>query len=306
MELRVNEIQLPAKIDFNYEELKTQLTERCEEYRTSVYTEDSIKSAKADRAMLNRLKDSLNAERLRRQKEYMRPFEDFKIRIDELIGIIDAASSAIDGQVKAFEELEKEKKKADISAIFDGLKADKDKNIPEFVVLVNVWDQRWLNKSKTLKTIAEEMTGKLEQIVSSVSVIESTCQTDAEKSAAMSNFKRTFDVREALTAAREVAEEMKRREAAKLEAERRAEALAQDNTVQGAQRAENTAETIRVESLPQEPETPVSEAPERAERVQKVVVSITAKESQFSAVNELFRNLKTLGITYTIESKEEI
>ena len=306
MELRVNEIQLPAKIDFNYEELKTQLTERCEEYRTSVYTEDSIKSAKADRAMLNRLKDSLNAERLRRQKEYMRPFEDFKIRIDELIGIIDAASSAIDGQVKAFEELEKEKKNADISAIFDGLKADKDKNIPEFVVLVNVWDQRWLNKSKTLKTIAEEMTGKLEQIVSSVSVIESTCQTDAEKSAAMSNFKRTFDVREALTAAREVAEEMKRREAAKLEAERRAEALAQDNTVQGAQRAENTAETIRVESLPQEPETPVSEAPERAERVQKVVVSITAKESQFSAVNELFRNLKTLGITYTIESKEEI
>lgn len=40
MELRVNEVAIPEKIDFNYEELKAELTSKVSFYETLVYTDD--------------------------------------------------------------------------------------------------------------------------------------------------------------------------------------------------------------------------------------------------------------------------
>lgn len=68
MELRVNEVQIPENITFNYEELKQELTKKVSMYETMVYTDDQIKEAKADKAQLNKLKKALNDERIRREK----------------------------------------------------------------------------------------------------------------------------------------------------------------------------------------------------------------------------------------------
>ena len=46
MELRVNEVAIPEKIDFNYEELKAELTSKVSFYETLVYPDDQIKDAK--------------------------------------------------------------------------------------------------------------------------------------------------------------------------------------------------------------------------------------------------------------------
>lgn len=89
MELKVNEVAVPEQITFNYEELKQELTEKVSMYETLVYTDDQIKQAKADKANLNKLKKALNDERIRREREYMQPFNDFKQKINEIIGIID-------------------------------------------------------------------------------------------------------------------------------------------------------------------------------------------------------------------------
>ena len=43
---------IPQAIEFNYDELKKQLPERLAYYKNLVVTEDSIKSAKADKATL--------------------------------------------------------------------------------------------------------------------------------------------------------------------------------------------------------------------------------------------------------------
>ena len=100
MELRVNEVTIPEKISFNYEELKAELTEKVAFYETLVYTDDQVKDAKADRATLNKLKKTLNDERIRREKEYMQPFNEFKAQVNEIIGIIDKPIAVIDKQVK--------------------------------------------------------------------------------------------------------------------------------------------------------------------------------------------------------------
>ena len=54
---------LPKTIDFNFEELKTQLASSLELYTGLVVTEDGIKSAKEDRAKLNKLREALETDR---------------------------------------------------------------------------------------------------------------------------------------------------------------------------------------------------------------------------------------------------
>ncbi len=120
MEFKVNEYQLPDKLTFNYEELKCELQEKVSHYETLVYTDDQIKEAKADRASLNKLKTALNDERIRREKEYMQPFNDFKAKVNEIIGIIDKPVAVIDRQVKEYEE--KQKKDKEIKAMREALK----------------------------------------------------------------------------------------------------------------------------------------------------------------------------------------
>lgn len=155
MELKVTECQLPGKISFNYEDLKRELTEKVKEYGSLVYSEAQIREAKADRANLNRLKKALNDERIRQEREFMRPFDEFKAQVRELCGIVDSASSAIDTQVKAFEEAQKQKKAEEIKAYWDG------KDTPEWMRREN---PKWLNASYSMKSISVEIDGFLFQI----------------------------------------------------------------------------------------------------------------------------------------------
>lgn len=104
MELKVNEVSIPEQITFNYDELKRDLIDKVSTYETLVYTDDQIKQAKADKANLNKLKKALNDERIRREKEYMKPFNDFKSKINEIICIIDKPVAVIDRQVKEYED----------------------------------------------------------------------------------------------------------------------------------------------------------------------------------------------------------
>lgn len=152
MELRVNEVQLPEKILFNYEELKQELIEKVSMYETMVYTDEQIKEAKADKANLNKLKKALNDERIRREKEYMQPFNDFKTKINEIIGIIDKPVAVIDKQVKEYEEKQKQDKKKAIQDLWCSLEV-----IDGRLTLNMIFNQKWLNASVSMKSIQTEM-----------------------------------------------------------------------------------------------------------------------------------------------------
>ena len=47
-------------IDWNFEELKKEVTEKANMYKSLVYTDENIKEAKADRAALNKFSKALN------------------------------------------------------------------------------------------------------------------------------------------------------------------------------------------------------------------------------------------------------
>lgn len=153
MEIKVDEIKDLAPIKFNYEDVKNWVTQKAKEYKSLIYTEETITEAKTDRATLNKLAKAINDEKIRVKKEVLKPFEDFESKCKELQGIIVDASNSIDTQVKAFEEKEQNEKKEKIKEIFDSY-VGIYKNVINFDMIFN---QKWLNKSYTMKKITEDI-----------------------------------------------------------------------------------------------------------------------------------------------------
>ena len=153
MEIRINELSLPEKIIFNYEELKEGISAKVAHYKNLVYTDDQIKEAKEDRANLNKLKKALNDERIRLEKEYMIPFNNFKAQLNEIIKIIDEPVTMIDSQVKEYQENKKEEKRKEIVAYFDSVK----ENLPDEIGLEGIFNTKWLNESVSMKSVKKEI-----------------------------------------------------------------------------------------------------------------------------------------------------
>lgn len=222
MEIRMNEMQLPEKIDFNYEELKQELTEKVSMYETMIYTDDQIKEAKADKANLNKLKKALNDERIRREKEYMQPFNDFKAKINEIINIIDKPVAVIDRQVKEYEEKQKQDKMQKIKEFFEKC------NFQD-IRFEQIFESKWLNTSVSMKSIEEAICAKGEQIAMDMKILADLPEFSFE---AMETYKTTLDVRTALAEANRLTEMAKRKaEQERLAAE--AEAKKQEEQLPG-------------------------------------------------------------------------
>jgi len=156
-------------IVFNYDELKANLTTALADYQSRVYTEDNIADAKEDRAKLNKLAKAINDERISREKEYMQPFNTFKEQAKELCDLIDTASSGIKEQLDAFEEKRINEKKERIESLFAEVVSLYDFGF--LLSLEQIFNDKWLNKGTTEKTIISEITERCEQIVKDIAVI---------------------------------------------------------------------------------------------------------------------------------------
>ncbi len=189
MELKIAELKIPEQINFNYDELKAELTAKAHDYEVMVYGEDQIKDAKADKAALNKLKKALNDERINREREYMKPFNEFKSQINEIISIIDKPIAVIDTQVKEYEKKKQEEKQDAIKQLWLGIEH------PDFVLLGSIWNNKWLNTTFTLKKVEEEINERLAQIAADVKTLESLSEFSFE---ALEEYKHSLDVGKAI------------------------------------------------------------------------------------------------------------
>ena len=203
MELKVNEIAIPDAIQFNYEELKQELTEKVSMYETMVYTDDQIKEAKADKANLNKLKKALNDERIRREREYVKPFNEFKSKINEIISIIDKPVAVIDKQVKAYDEKKKQEKMWEIKKLFE------ESNPPEWLNFDQIFNERWLLASVSMRQVQDGIEGWLNEIKTNLDVISNLHEFSFE---ATEIYKSTLDVQKALNEGKRLSEMIKRKQ----------------------------------------------------------------------------------------------
>lgn len=147
-------VAIPKEFVFNFEELEAELTERLHHYNTLVITEDGVKEAKDDLAKLRKLKDAIETQRKEIKKQCMAPYLALEEKVKKLTALIDAPIAAINGQVKSFEEQEKEQKRSEIAAIYNELVPE---NFREIIPLERIFNPKWLNKSTSKKSIEEDI-----------------------------------------------------------------------------------------------------------------------------------------------------
>lgn len=216
MELKINGMQLPGPISFNYEELKQEIAEKVSMYTTLVYTDEQIQEAKKDKAALNKLKKALNDERIRMEKEYMVPFNTFKAQINEIIGIIDKPVNLIDQQVKGYEEKQKQEKLEKIQEYYNSI----EKPELHWVGLPAIYCEKWLNASVSMKSIQGEIDARLEQIENDLVTLSGLPEFGFE---ATETYKSTLDINKALNEGRRLSEIAKAKAAHEAEMKARAE-----------------------------------------------------------------------------------
>lgn len=180
------------KIEWNYEELKKEIEARSAEYAASVYTDDSIKNAKADRAQLNKFKDALNGKRLEVRRQMLEPYEEFGAQIKSLTDIVQGAIDNIDGQVKDYENRQRKMKEAKIREFYDENIFDMEKYLP----FERVIKPSYLNVSTSMKSIKEEISAMIQKVSEGIALLN---DTDSPYVVDMkAEFLKTYDIGAAL------------------------------------------------------------------------------------------------------------
>ena len=193
-------------IEWNHEEIKAMVSEKVSYYKGLVYTEDEIKSAKTDRATLNKFVAALESKRKEIKKQCLAPYEDFEKKMKEIVAIVNEPINLIDSQVKAYEEKQKQEKLEAIKAYWhEVLQADK---VPEAITFNQIFNEKWLNASVSMKSIQEEINSRLEQIANDLITLQNLPEFGFE---AVEVYKTTLDLNKALNEGRRLSEIQKRK-----------------------------------------------------------------------------------------------
>lgn len=278
MELRVEPVTFPEVIQFNYEELKAEITSKVEMYKNLVYTgSDQIKDAKADRAALNKLIKAMSDERIRIKKDCLKPYDEFERKIRELTDIVNEPVQLIDKQIKEYEQTLKEEKRKEIEALFETI------GFQAFVKLEMIWDEKWLNASVSMKSIEEKMRDRMYQIGTDMLTLNRLSEYAFE---AVAVYKETLDMNRSIAEAQRMSDIAKQK--AETEARKKAEEERRAKEAEEKKVYEKTA--IISESVPeqQQPEHTVTE-PEEPEKMEVRFAALLTTEDAL-ALKEFFQS----------------
>jgi hypothetical protein len=167
MELVIFNPQIPEMIKFNNEELINELTEKLGHYNSLTYTDAEIKTAKADRATLNKFKLAIDNRRKEIKTQCMAPYNDFESKVKQIITLIDQPILAIDTQVKTYEQKVKTEKRAEIITFFN----ESVGYLAEFLPIEKVWIEKWLNTSESTKNIKEDIMLVIDRVKNDLEII---------------------------------------------------------------------------------------------------------------------------------------
>lgn len=164
LELVVNKKTL-GSLTTNAKQIKELVKKALPNYDIANYNEDNIADAKKDKAMLNNASKSLNTKRIEIEKEFMKPFGEFKEIVSETVTLIKECSSKIDVVVKKSVEKYKNEKRALIQSHFDA---------QEFTLvnLDKIFQEKWMNKTAKIKDVYSQVESKISSIKDDIITLE--------------------------------------------------------------------------------------------------------------------------------------
>lgn len=201
---------LPEIIENNSEEVKAWLGEVMQKYDGLVVTPESVKSAKEDKAKLNKLRTALEDRRKEVKRDYLAPYMKFEEKYKEILALIDKPISAIDTQIKALDEQEQQEKFTKIGQYFQEI----TKDLGFSVVLDKIIDPKWRNKTNPIEKICNALFERVEGIRADYAELQEYYSDSPHYTAIMNTYMQGYDKACALAyAAALIQQEQRRQEA---------------------------------------------------------------------------------------------
>ena len=227
------------EITWNHEEIKKEIAEKVQHYANLVYTDEQIKDAKADRAKLRKFVDALETKRKEIKKQCLAPYEAFEKQMKEIVAVVNEPILMIDGQVKNFEEKQREEKLEEIKKYWMSTEIQ----VPIPLTFEQMFDEKWLNASVKLSSIQTEIESKLNKITNDLDTLNNLPEFAFE---AIEVYKTTLDLNIAISEGKRLSEIQKRKIEA--EAERKAAEEAKSSVEEVAPTPPTASEQIPEES----------------------------------------------------------
>ena len=283
------------KIDWNYEELKSEIQKKANDYIDLVYTVDQIKDAKKDRAKLNKFVTALEDKRKGIKKQVMQPYTAFEKQEKELIGIVNQAVANIDTQIKGYEEAVRQEKLEKVKEIYKKTIGDLDRTVP----FEKIYKDSWLNVSTTLKSITTEIAEIRDKVDSDLKVINA--DTSPYVFEMKEEYLKAFDLTAAMMKKQKL-EETAKKKALFEEEQKQKEAQRQQQLKEEAQKVASAGESKEVPKEPAE----ASKPKRTGERTLAITFRCVVKEHNFDEANAKISILKKTCEEFEIISQEEL
>lgn len=279
--LKSAELNLPQSIE-NLAALKAELTPKLDYYNKLVVTADSIKAAKADKAALNKLKTAIEDQRKAIKKQYLEPYTILETQCKEVVALIDAPISAIDKQIKVFEEMDDNNKYKELTEAFEKLEP------PEWIKLEDVLNPKWKNKTQKTDALITELTAAVKELVDGIEKISEMYKDEPYLLSITEFFKQHKDFSKTAVYAAQMNTAYKKEQAAKAAAE-----AAAQNTLQN---APQDVATVSNESILPQQQTQQETQPEQPQKLFKGKFEVEGTKEQIISLGNY---MKANGIKFT-------
>ena len=167
LQLAVKE-QTLGTLKTNAEQIRDLVKKAASQYKAENYNEDNVDVAKADKTKVSKAKKALNDERIKLEKAFNAPFEEFKAIVNEAIGYINDAVGQIDVVIKDVDEKAKKQKREEVGKI-----AEKCGLEEAGIKLDLIWNDKWLNKTTSLKAVEKEINERISQFKADLETLKS-------------------------------------------------------------------------------------------------------------------------------------
>lgn len=154
-ELQIIRLENTDISGWDFSSLRAELQSRLDFYAGLVYTDETIKDAKKDRATLNKVKKVIEDARKAYKARCLAPYDALEPDMRSLVDMVEKQRSLIDSTLKEYEARQKQAKELEIKKFYDrkaialGDLADR--------LYPMILDSKWLNASSQRSRYEEEI-----------------------------------------------------------------------------------------------------------------------------------------------------
>lgn len=211
----------PGTVDENINQVHAQVKQWLASFPTDLSncTESDIASMKSNCASLRSGKKTIEEERKRIKKEYLKPLDEFEAKVKPITVEIDKAIDMYKSKLDEYEVIRCDKKRNEITEWWN---AHRNPMMKPDISLV--WDERYLNKTGIGQTWQEDLQSKIDKIDSDLSVIGSMSSNIDQLNFVSARYSEHLDLSRAISEWNEHVEALRRTEElrARAEADRQA------------------------------------------------------------------------------------